>query len=369
MSWIDKMRGELVDIVEWLEDDPQTLVWRFPRYHNQIKNGAQLIVRPGQTALLVHEGKVADTFGPGTHRLETSNLPLLSTLQGWAHGFDSPFKAEVYFFATRQVTDLKWGTPNPVIVNDPELGPLRVRAFGSYTLKARDPRRILTELVGTGPSYQAEEITELLRSIVSHEFGAMVARAGIRLADLSSSQGALSERLRAAVRARVDDEYGLDIPQLYIVNISVPEEVEKALDARSSMGVVGDLAAYQAYQVGRSTPVAAANPAGGVAGAGVGLGMGLAYAQQAGAAWAAPGTAPGTAPSPPALPALWHVAAGGRAAGPYTMMQLAEEAAAGRVAPSTLVWTPGMSAWAPAASVADVASLFGGTPPPLPPGA
>ncbi len=171
------------------------------------------------------------------------------------------------------------------------------------------------------------------------------------------------------MRARVDDEYGLDIPQLFIVNISVPEEVEKALDARSSMGVVGNLAAYQAYQVGRSTPVAAANPAGGVAGAGVGLGMGLAYAQQAGAAWSAPGTAPAAAPSPPALPALWHVAASGRPAGPYTMMQLAEEAAAGRVAPTTLVWTPGMSAWAPAASVADVASLFGGTPPPLPPGA
>jgi len=370
MSWIDKMRGELVDIVEWLEDDPQTLVWRFPRYHNQIKNGAQLIVRPGQTALFVHEGKIADTFGPGTHRLETSNLPLLSTLQGWAHGFESPFKAEVYFFATRQVTDLKWGTPNPVIVNDPELGPLRVRAFGSYTLKARDPQRILTELVGTGPSYQAEEITELLRSIVSHEFGAMVARAGIRLADLSSKQGALSEQLRAAVLARVDNEYGLDIPQLFIVNISVPEEVEKALDARSSMGVVGNLAAYQSYQVGRSTPIAAANPAGGVAGAGVGLGMGLAYAQQVGGAWSAPGTAPApAATTPPPIPVLWHVAAGGRAAGPYTMMQLAEEAAAGRVAPATLVWTAGMAEWAPASIVADVASLFGRTPPPLPPGA
>ena len=372
MSWIDKMRGELIDIVEWLEDDPQTLVWRFPRYHNQIKNGAQLIVRPGQAALFVHEGEIADTFGPGTYRLETSNLPLLSTLQGWKHGLESPFKAEVYFFATRQVTDLKWGTPNPVIVNDPDLGPLRVRAFGSYTLKARDPKRILSELVGTGASYQAEEITELLRSIVSHEFGAMIARAGIGLADLSSNSGALSEQLRAAVVARVDNEYGLDIPQLYIVNISVPEEVEKALDARSSIGVVGNLAAYQAYQVGRATPIAAANPAGGVAGAGVGLGMGLAYVNQMGGALpspALPGTAAATAAVPPQIPAQWHVAAGGRATGPFTLLQLAEEAASGRVTPGTLVWTPGLAAWAPASSVADVASLFGRTPPPLPPGA
>lgn len=362
MSWIDKMRGELVDIVEWLDDDPQTLVWRFPRYHNQIKNGAQLVVRPGQIALFVHEGRIADTFEPGTHRLETSNLPLLATLQGWAHGFDSPFKAEVYFFATRQVTDLKWGTPNPVIVNDPDLGALRVRAFGSYTLKARDPKRILTELVGTGSTYQAEEITELLRSIVGHEFGVLVARAGIRLADLSSNYGPLSEQLRAALLARVDDEYGLDIPQLYIVNISVPEEVEKALDARSSIGVVGNLAQYQAYQVGRSTPIAAANPAGGVAGAGVGLGMGLAYANQVGGAAPLPS-------APPTVPSQWHVAAGGNAAGPYSLLQLAEEAASGRITSSTLVWAPGMAQWAPASSVADIASLLGSSPPPLPPGA
>ncbi len=364
MGWIDKMRGELIDIVEWLDDDPQTLVWRFPRYHNQLKNGAQLTVRPGQLAVFVHEGRIADTFGPGMHRLETSNLPLLSTLQGWAHGFDSPFRAEVYFVATRQVTDLKWGTPNPVIVDDPELGPLRVRAFGSYTLKARDPKRILSELVGTGSAYQAEEITELLRSIIGHEFAALVSRSGIRLADLASNQGALSEQLRAAVLARVDDEYGLDIPQLYIVNISVPEEVEKALDARSSMGVVGNLASYQAYQVGRSTPIAAANPAGGVAGAGVGLGMGLAYANQVGggAAIAAPA-------SPPPVPAQWHVARAGQATGPYALLQLAEEAAAGRVTPSTLVWAPGMAQWTPASGVPDVASLFGRTPPPVPPGA
>ena len=363
MSWIDKMRGELIDIIEWLDDNPHSLVWRFPRYHNQIKNGARLIVRPGQTAIFVHMGKVADVFPPGTYRLETSNLPILSTLQGWAHGFDSPFKAEVYFVATRQITDLKWGTPNPVIVTDPQFGTIRVRAFGSYTLKARDPKALLTELVGTDSSYESEEISELLRSIISHCFSEMVATAKIRLADLSSNYAALSEQLRRMVLERVDDEYGLDVPKLYIVNISVPEEVEKALDARSSMGIVGNLAEYQMYQVGRSTPVAAANPAGGVAGAGVGLGMGLAYANT----MTAPPAAPAATPTMNA--ARWFVGMGGKSTGPFTIMQIAEEAAAGRFSPTTLVWAPGMREWSPANSVADLASLFGQTPPPLPPAA
>ena len=161
MGFVDKLRAELVDIIEWIDDSRRTLVWRFPRYHNQIKNGAQLIVRPGQVAVFVHQGKIADVFGPGQHRLETRNLPVLSTLAGWLYGFDSPFKAEVYFVSTRQVTDLRWGTPNPVPMRDPDLGPVRVRAFGTYTLRASDPKTLLTELVGTNGEYAADEIHEL----------------------------------------------------------------------------------------------------------------------------------------------------------------------------------------------------------------
>ncbi|MCA8957291.1 MAG: SPFH domain-containing protein, partial [Planctomycetes bacterium] len=133
MGLFSKLKAEFVDIIEWLDDTQHTLVWRFPRYHNQIKNGAQLIVRPGQVAVFVHEGKLADVFEQGTHTLETRNLPILSTLQGWKYGFDSPFKAEVYFVSTRVITDLKWGTPSPVMMRDPEFGPIRLRAFGTYT--------------------------------------------------------------------------------------------------------------------------------------------------------------------------------------------------------------------------------------------
>src|SRR5688572_19338421 len=150
MGLFDKLKGELVDIIEWVDDsNGHTLVWRFPRYQNEIKNGAQLIVRPGQVAVFVHMGKLADVFEPGTHTLATNNLPLLSTLQGWKHGFNSPFKAEVYFVSTRQVTDLKWGTPNPIMLRDADFGPIRLRAFGTYTLRATDPKALLKELVGT----------------------------------------------------------------------------------------------------------------------------------------------------------------------------------------------------------------------------
>jgi membrane protease subunit (stomatin/prohibitin family) len=249
MGFVNKLRGELVDIVELVDDSRNTLVRRFPRYHNQIKNGARLVVRPGQSAVFVDRGKVADVFGPGTYELTTPNLPLLSTLQGWKHGFESPFKAEVYFVTTRQVTELKWGTPNPVLLRDPELGPLRVRAFGTYTLRALKPEALLSELVGTDGAFEADEIEVLLRSIIATEFSEMVAKSEISVVDLAGNYGRLSETLRRAVLAKVDDEYGLDIPQLWIVNVSVPEQVEQAVDARSSMGVIGDLGRYQQYQL------------------------------------------------------------------------------------------------------------------------
>ncbi|HKX45901.1 MAG TPA: SPFH domain-containing protein, partial [Planctomycetota bacterium] len=297
MSWMDKLRAELIDIVEWIDDSEHTLVWRFPRYHNQIKYGAQLIVRPGQEAIFVSQGKVADVFGPGQYRLETKNLPVLSTILGWKYGFDSPFKAEVYFVSTRQITDLKWGTPNPVILRDADFGPVRVRAFGTYTLRAVNARTLLTELVGTDQNFSADEVTELLRSAINMAFADVVANAEIPVMDLSRRYGELSEKLRTAVVERIDDEFGLAVPQLYIVNISLPAEVEKALDARSGMGILGDMQRFQAYQLGQAIPTAAANPAGGLAGAGVGVGMGMAIAGPM-----MQGMSHGGAPAPSAAP-------------------------------------------------------------------
>jgi membrane protease subunit (stomatin/prohibitin family) len=364
MTIIEKLRGELIDVLEWVDDSRHTLVWRFPRYHNQIKHGAQLIVRPGQAAIFVRQGRVADIFAPGQYRLETKNLPILSTLAGWKYGFDSPFKAEVYFVSTRQITDLKWGTPNPVMMRDPDFGPVRVRAFGTYTLKALDPKTLLEVLVGADSEFHAEEIHELLRSIINTAFADVVAKSEIAVLDLASNYQQLSEQLREMVLQRIDDEYGLEIPQLYIVNISVPAEVEQALDTRTSMNAIGDMAAFQAYQLGQAMPEAAANPAGGLAGAGVGLGMGMAMAGPMFSGHASGGPAPQSPPPPP--PASWHVAENGQTLGPFTTEALAQAAAQGRFRPDTLVWTAGMAGWTPASQLPQLAGVFQPAPPPPP---
>lgn len=366
MGFVNKLRGELVDIVEWVDDTRNTIVWRFPRYQNEIKNGARLVVRPGQSAVFVDRGRVADVFQPGTYELTTKNLPLLTTLRGWKFGFDSPFKAEVYFVATRQITELKWGTPNPVLLRDPELGPLRVRAFGTYTLKASKPEALLAELVGTDGSFEADEIDVLLRSIIANEFAQIVAKTEIPVVDLASRYGKLSEELRRAVLARIDDAYGLDLPQLYIVNVSVPEQVEQALDARSSMGVLGDMNRYQQYQLGVSIPSAAANPAGGLAGAGVGLGMGMAIAGLGSPGAPVPSPLAMIPPTPQASldPAVWHVAAEGKTFGPYSAAQLGQAVTAGQLTAESTVWSAGMEAWTPMGRVPRLAILFAPPPPP-----
>lgn len=369
MGLMEKIRAELIDIVEWVDDNHHAIVWRFPRFHNQIKNGAQLIVRPGQMAVLVHAGKLADVFEPGMYSLETKNLPVLSTLMGWKYGFDSPFKAEVYFVNTTIITDLKWGTPNPVMMRDADFGPVRVRAFGTYTLRATDPVTLLGELVGTDSLYEADEITELLRSIVNNAFAEVISNAAIPVLDLAMSYRALSERMRRAVAEMVDDEYGLEIPQLHIVNISLPAEVEKALDVRTGMGLVGDLGAYQAYQIGSAMPVAAQNPAGGLAGAGLGMGMGMAMAQPMmhgmngmGGTMAggqpAPVPPPPVAPPPPPPVPTWHLAENGEAVGPFTQPQLVEALDNGRLRADTLVWRAGMQGWTPAGQTRELRALF-----------
>ncbi len=370
MGFMEKLRAELVDIIEWVDDSRHTLVWRFPRYQNQIKYGAQLIVRPGQSAVFVHQGQIADVYGPGQHTLRTKNMPLLSTLAGWHHGFDSPFKAEVYFVSTRQVADLKWGTPNPVLMRDPDFGPIRVRAFGTYTLRATDPGVLLKELVGTDSVLETDEVTELLRAVINQAFADVVAKSEIPILDLASNYGEIARQVRERVVAHIDDEYGLEVPQLFLVNVSVPAEVEEALDVRSSMGVIGDLAAFQAYQMGMAIPAAAQNPAGGLAGAGVGLGMGMAMANQFGNG---PGNLGGGAPAaggpppPPPAPVLWHIAQNGETAGPFSAAQLAQSALAGSFRADMHVWTPGMPGWLQASEVAALASVLASIPPPPPP--
>lgn len=367
MGLFDKLRAELIDIVEWVDDSRHTLVWRFPRYHNQIKNGAQLIVRPGQIAVFVHRGQIADVFEPGHYELKTDNLPILGTLAGWKYGFDSPFKAEVYFVSTKQITDLKWGTPNPIMLRDPEFGPIRIRAFGTYALKAVEARALLQELVGTDSAVDTDEVTELLRSIIISTFSDVIGSSNIAALDLASNYQELGEQLRKAVEEKIDDEYGLELPQLLVVNISLPEAVEKALDTRTSMGVIGDMNQYQQYQMGQAMTAAAENPSGGGAAEGMGLGLGFAMAgrmMQPGMAGAP--AAPGMAPPPPPPAAAWHVAVNGQTRGPFTAQQMAAGISSGEVTADTLVWTQGMSGWLAASQVPQLSASFQAVPPPPP---
>ena len=364
MGLFDKIRGEFIDIIEWLDDSRNTLVWRFPRYQNEIKNGAKLIVRPGQVAIFVSEGKLADIFEPGTHDLTTANLPILSTLKGWKYGFNSPFKAEVYFVNKRPVLDLKWGTPNPVMLRDPEFGPIRVRAFGTYVLKAVDPRALLTEIVGTNAEVSTDEVTELIRAIIIEALSDMLGSSQIAALDFASNYRKLAGELREKVQERIDDEYGLELPQLMIVNISLPEEVEKALDVSTKMKVIGDLDRFQQYQMGEAMTTAAANPAGGGAAEGLGLGIGLAMANRMAPMGAPAAAAPGPAISLPAT--MWHIAHQGQTLGPFSSQQMVDAIARSELKGDTMIWTAGMAAWQPAREVSQWAMYFQSPPPPPP---
>jgi membrane protease subunit (stomatin/prohibitin family) len=367
---MDKIRGELVDIIEWLDSSRDTIVWRFPRYHNEIKMGAKLIVRESQVAVFVNEGQIADAFPPGTYTLETQNMPILTTIKGWKYGFNSPFKAEVYFVNTRQFTDMKWGTQNPVIVRDPEFGAVRLRAFGAFAARVSDPKKLLTELVGTDPQFRTEEVQEYLRQLIVGHLGSALATAQVPMLDLATQQLQIGQKL-AVVLTEELAPIGIAIPKFIIENISVPPEVEQALDKRTQMGVIGNLNDYTKFQAANAIEDAANNPGGG-AGEGLGLGFGIAAGQQVVGAFNQPAQQPQqqqTAAGPPPLPAQqqWYLGVGGQQAGPFDLNALSGQAQSGALTGSTLVWRSGMAQWLPAEQVPELAGVLGSVPPPLPP--
>jgi membrane protease subunit (stomatin/prohibitin family) len=377
MGIISKLKGELVDIIEWLDDSRSTLAWRFPRYENEIKNGAELIVREGQQAVFVYRGKLADKFGPGHYELVTENLPILSTLQGWKHGFRSPFRSEVYFINTRPVTDLRWGTPSPVTVRDPDFTMVQVRANGLCVLRIADPEIFLREVIGTDSSVGTDEISELLRRVISQAFSDMVLETRLGVIDLQGRQTELAGKLKQYVQERVDDEFGLKIDDI-VMTITLPEEVTEAMTRGVARGVeqaryldnVGPMDRLQQGAAAEAMVEAARNPGGG-AGSMMGAGLGMALGQQMGAMMgglAAP-SAPAAPAGPPPLPAAqqFHVEISGQAAGPFTPDQLRPFVAGGQMTPATLVWTTGMAGWSAAQTVPGLAALFAPAgPPPLP---
>lgn len=366
MSLWRKIKGEFIDIIEWIDPTNDTMVYRFERYNNEIKNNAKLTVRESQVAVFVNEGEIADIFQPGMYTLSTENLPILSTLKGWKYGFNSPFKAEVYFLNTKQFIDLKWGSPNPIMLRDPEFGPIRIRAFGIYSIRIIDPAQFIKGIVGTDGSFTTHKISEQLKNIAITRFTDAIGESKLPVLDMAANYDEISQFCEDKIRPEFG-EYGLDLTKFLISNISLPPNVEEALDKRSSMGIIGDMGKFTQYQMGESMTAAAENPSGGGAAAGMGMGMGFAMANQmVGAMGQAQNQGQqGPPPVPPAL--AFFIVVNGQQAGPFDMNSLTAMVTQNQLTKETLVWRQGMSGWIAAGQVAELGHLFAATPPPVPP--
>ncbi|KMW58469.1 putative virion core protein (lumpy skin disease virus) [Candidatus Rhodobacter oscarellae] len=375
MSIFDFLSGEFVDVIHWVDDTRDTMVWRFERHGHEIKYGAKLTVREGQAAVFIHEGQLADVFTPGLYMLETNNMPVMTTLQHWDHGFKSPFKSEIYFVATNRFNDLKWGTKNPIMLRDPEFGPTRIRAYGTYTVRVAEPAKFLTEIVGTDGEFTMDEISFQIRNIIVQEFSRVIAGSGIPVLDMAANTADLGKMIAAEI-SQIVAGYGLSIPEFYIENISLPPAVEEALDKRTSMGLAGDLGKFTQYSAAEAMTHAAQNQggAGGGMGAGLGAGLGMAMGNMMmggqGGPWGASSPQPAAAapPPPPPVEHVWHIAENGQTSGPFSKAKLGRMAQAGEITRETFVWTAGQDGWKRAEDVQELAQLFTILPPP-PPGA
>ena len=288
-----KLTGELIDIVEWLDDSNNTLVYRFERMNNEIKYGAKLTVREGQMAVFINEGQLADVYKPGMYTLTTQNMPILATLKGWKYGFESPFKADVYFLNTRLFTGNKWGTANPIMMRDADFGIVRVRAFGTFDFHIVDPKLFLKEVAGTDHHFRLDEFADTMRSRIVSVFSDALASAKLPVLDVASRYQELGEAILPLINPQVTSKYGLEMSSFIVENVSLPPEVEQGIDKRSSMAAVGNLNDYVKFQMAEGM---AKGDGGGMASSAAQLGAGLAMGQQL-----AQAMSPG-ASTPPALP-------------------------------------------------------------------
>jgi membrane protease subunit (stomatin/prohibitin family) len=367
MSLWEKAAAELLDIVEWIDDSNDTIIWRFPRFDNEIKYGAQLIVRQAQAAVFVDRGRISDVFSSGQYSLTTKNLPVLTTIMGWKYGFHSPFKAEVYFVNTRNFTNLKWGTKNPVILRDKEFGPVRLRSFGTYVVRVSDPAKLIQEIVGTDGQFTLDDISEQLRNLIVSRFADLLGECGIHILDLAANYTELSTLLTKKIAPEFL-EYGLEVTKLLIENISLPLEVEEMLDKKSSIGIIGNLDNFVKFQTAQAMESAAKNP-GGDASAGVGMGMGFAMANQLGKIMATPQNL--VLDAPPPLPgncsaSIYYIGSNGNRIGPFDKQTIVGQITSGVVTGETLLWKQGMTEWEKADSFCEFKSALQITPPPLP---
>lgn len=362
MSFLKKLKGELIDIIEFLDSSQNTIVHRFERFQNEIKNGAKLIVREGQQAVFISEGQIADVFPPGIHTLTTRNLPILSTIQGWKYGFNSPFKCEVYFVSTRNFLSQRWGTKNPIILHDERFGMIEIRAYGTYTFKVIEAGGFIRAIVGTNGTFTTEDITEQLRSVIVTRFTDAIGEAKLPVESYAANLNELS----AAIFGYMQDDfagYGMDVTKFLIENISMPEEIKKEIFELSRLNAV-DLDKLTKMKAAKAIEVAANNPSG-MAGAGVGMGAGFAMANQMAQAMS---QTQQQAPPPinPSKITSFYVALNGQQAGPFDKNTLKQMATNGQITRETLVWKNGMSDWEQADNQSELGDLWAQLPPPIP---
>lgn len=361
MGIFDKLRNELIDIIEWPEQDPNTLVWKFPRYQDEIKMNARLTVRESQQAVFINEGKIADVFQPGMYTLSTSNMPVLTTLKGWKYGFDSPFKADIFFVSTRQAIDQKWGTKNAITVSDDRFGMIELRAFGTYAFKITDAGKFLKEIAGIESEYTTEEIEGQLKSIISTRFSSAATSGNITIDKFAANLENLSAIILEKLNSDFDD-YGLKITKFLVENVSMPDDVKKEIFEYSRLNKI-DMAKLTQFKAANSIEAAAENN--GIGGAGVGLGVGVGFGSLLSNTFsemAAQQKATGNTPPPLEQ---YYTGIDGKQAGPYTTEQVTQLIQAGTITRETLMWKPGMSAWATAANIDTISALFNNMPPPL----
>jgi len=277
MGILDFIKGELLEIIDWTDDSRDTLSWQFPDDDKAIKNGAQLIVRESQVAQFVYLGQFGDTFGPGKHSLTTDNIPVLTRIKSWPFGFNSPFKADVYFVTTRLFTGNKWGTSNPVLLRDTDFGMVRLRAFGTYDFKIVDPKTFLREVAGSDHNFRLDEFSDTMRSRIVSVFTDAIATAHVPILDVASRCGELGDALLPLINPAVSSKYGIEIASFVVENVSVPPEVEQAIDKRASMGAVGNLNDFVKYQMAKGFE---SGGGGGAAGTAAELAVGFGLAQQ-----------------------------------------------------------------------------------------
>lgn len=366
----EKLSHEFIDIIEWLDYSDDTICHRFERYQNEIKNGAKLIVREGQTAVFINQGQLADVFEPGTYTLETENLPILSTLKGWKYGFNSPFKAEVYFVNTHLFTDEKWGTKNPITLNDERFGLVEIRSFGTYAFRISDAGKFIVDIVGTDNNFTNFEINEHLKSLIATRFTDTIGEANLPIELYAANTSELSETCKEVMQPEFET-VGISLEKFYIENVSMPEDLKKEIFEYSRIDKL-DLDKLTKFKTAKAIEAAASNE-GGTAGAGMGMGMGFVLAQQMGGLMGPQmggQTAPQTSPMfPPPVPQAtqYYYASDGQQMGPVGFEQLGTLFASRTINKDTLIWKQGMAGWIAIKDVDELKAFLGGnTPPPLP---